>query len=64
MGIANQRDTSIKYNTIANIMPQITKFITVFSNEKLGLYSVFEIEYIISPKINISLNTVATDAPI
>ena len=33
IGIANQMDTLIKYNTMANIAPKITNFISDFNNE-------------------------------
>ena len=39
-------------------------FRIVFNKDKSGLYSVLEMEYIIKTKINISLSTVVTDAPI
>ena len=64
IGIANHNETLIRYKTIAKIMPQITSFTTVFNRDESGLYSVLEMEYIISTKINISLRTVVIDAPI
>ena len=49
---------------MAKIMPQMTNLKMVFSRDKSGLYSVLEMEYIIRTRINISLSTVVTDAPI
>ena len=64
IGIANQMDTLIKYNTIANITPQITNFISDFNNEISGLYFVFEILINIKAKTNISQKTVVNAAPL